>query len=141
MVSHKGTPECPNGGEQASIPRCPGDQDQQQVDHKCLPQAHPHGPLHPIPFPSPPEDCHWCVKMYAGQGQQDLRPHIKTKGVPTPPSHLPSNGFLAELVRKTLSHQTRPTPPQPVHEDLAEPQKIMCLPYIRGLSERGPHSG
>ena len=28
------------------------------------------------------------------------------------------------------------TPPQPVHEDPAEAQKIMCLPYIRGLSER-----
>ena len=26
-----------------------------------------------------------------------------------------ANGFLAELVRKTLSHQTHPTPPQPVH--------------------------
>ena len=47
-----------------------------------------------------------------------------------------ANGFLVELVRKTLSHQTRPTPPQPVHEDPAEPETIMCLPYIRGLSER-----
>ena len=47
-----------------------------------------------------------------------------------------ANGFLAELVRKTLSHQTHPTPPQPVHEDPTEPQKIMCLPYICGLSER-----
>ena len=47
-----------------------------------------------------------------------------------------ANGFPAELVRKTPSHQTRPTPPQPVYEDPAEPQKIMCLPYIRGLSER-----
>ena len=49
---------------------------------------------------------------------------------------LQANGFPAELVRKTLSHQTRLPPPQPVHEDPAEPQKIMCLPYIRGLSER-----
>ena len=48
----------------------------------------------------------------------------------------PANGFLAELVRKTLLHQTRPTPLQPVHEDAAEPQKIMCLSYIRVLSER-----
>ena len=47
-----------------------------------------------------------------------------------------ANGFPAELVRKTLSHQTRPTPPQPVHEDPTESRKIMCLPYIRGLSER-----
>ena len=47
-----------------------------------------------------------------------------------------ANGFLVELVRKTLSHQTRPTAPQPGHEDPAEPEKIMCLPYIRGLSER-----
>ena len=45
------------------------------------------------------------------------------------------NGFLAELVRKTLSHQTCPTMPEPVHEGPAEPQTIMCLPYIRGLSE------
>ena len=47
-----------------------------------------------------------------------------------------ANGFPAELVRKTFSHQNPPTPPQPVHEDPTEPQKIMCLPYIRGLSER-----
>ena len=46
-----------------------------------------------------------------------------------------ANGFPAELVGKTLSHQTRPTSPQPVHEDPTEPQ-IMCLPYIQGLSER-----
>ena len=50
--------------------------------------------------------------------------------------HLQANGFPAKLVKKTLSHQTRPAPPQPVHEDPAEPQRIMCLPYICGLSER-----
>ena len=48
----------------------------------------------------------------------------------------PPNGFLAELVKKTLLHQTRPIPLQPVHEDPAEPQKIMYLPYICGLNER-----
>ena len=46
------------------------------------------------------------------------------------------NDFPTELVRKTLSHKTRPTMPEPVHKGPAEPQKIMCLPYIRGLSER-----
>ena len=47
-----------------------------------------------------------------------------------------ANGFPAELVKKTLSHQTCPTPPQLVHEDPTESRKIMCLPYIRDLSER-----
>ena len=47
-----------------------------------------------------------------------------------------ANGFPAELVRKTLSHQTHLTPPQPVHGDPAEPQKIISSPYIRGLGER-----
>ena len=88
-------PDYDSEGEQASIPRCPGDQDQQQVDHKCLPQAHPHGLLHPVPFPSPPEDCHWCVKMYAGPGQQDLRPHIKQKEFQHLQAIFQANGFPA----------------------------------------------
>ena len=60
----------------------------------------------------------------------------KQKEFQHPQAVFQANGFPAELVRKTLSHQTHPTPPQPVHEDPAESRKIMCLPYIRGLSER-----
>ena len=96
----------------------------------CSLQAHPHGPLHPVPFPTPPEDCHWCVTMYAGQGQQDLHPTSKQKEFQHLQAVFQANGIPAELVRKMLSHT------RPVLEDPAEPQKIMCLPYIRGLSER-----
>ena len=47
-----------------------------------------------------------------------------------------ANGFPAELVRKTLLHQIHTTSPQPVYEYPVEPQKIICLPCICGLSER-----
>ena len=46
------------------------------------------------------------------------------------------NGFPADLVMKMLSHQTRPNLPKPLHKGPAEPQRITCIPYIRGLSEK-----
>ena len=44
-----------------------------------------------------------------------------------------ANGFPKELVRKTLAHQ----PPSVTSSGTSnEPPKILCVPYIRGLSEK-----
>ena len=108
--------------------RCPGDQDQQQVVHKCLPQAHPHEPLHAVPFPSPPEDCHCGVlRCMWDRVKKICDPTSKQKEIQRLQGVFQANGFPAELVNKTLSHRTHPTPPQPVQEDPAEPQKVMFL--------------
>ena len=44
-----------------------------------------------------------------------------------------ANGFPEDLVRKTLARQPAPAPPPAPRE---EPSKILCTPYIRGLSEK-----
>ena len=44
-----------------------------------------------------------------------------------------ANGFPEDLVKKTLSRQPKLTPPEPADED---PLRIMCLPYVQGLSEK-----
>ena len=122
--------------EQTSILRCPSDQDHHhQIGHKCLLHTHPHGPLHPVPISPPKQDCHRCAKMYVGQGQQNLCLPIQTAGIPAPPSCLSSEWFPGRSGEEdTLT--PNPSNPEPMHEGPAEPQRIICLPYIRGLSKR-----
>ena len=50
-----------------------------------------------------------------------------------------ANGFSEDLVRKTLSHQPLPSNPNlpPSSSPTDEgPEKILCLPYVKGLSEK-----
>ena len=44
-----------------------------------------------------------------------------------------ANSFPEDLVKKTLSRRPQLTPPEPADED---PLRIMCLPYVQGLSEK-----
>ena len=44
-----------------------------------------------------------------------------------------ANGFPEDLVRKILARHRAPAPPPASRE---EPSKILCTPYIRGLSEK-----
>ena len=96
--------------EQTSILRCPSDQDHhQQIGHKCLLQTHPMDCY--IPFQSHHQNrtvtgvlrCMWdranriCVSPSKQQEFQHLQAVFQV------------NGFPADLVRKTLSHQTLPT--------------------------------
>ena len=45
-----------------------------------------------------------------------------------------ANGFPEDLVKKTLSH--RPHPGSSSEPADGDPLKIMCLPYVQGLSEK-----
>ena len=44
-----------------------------------------------------------------------------------------ANGIPEDLVKKMFSHQPRPSPAEPASK---VPLKHLCLPYVKGLSEK-----
>ena len=71
--------------------------------------------------------------MYAGQSHRICDPTCKEPELQHLQHVFQANGFPKELVRKTLAHQ----PPSVTSSGTSdEPPKILCVPYIRGLSEK-----
>ena len=90
-----------------------------------------------IPFSShhvPPLDHHWSVEVHEDRAHNICDPEFREQESHRPGDVFQANGFPARLVKKTLSAPPEvpclpPSPTQP-------PQKILCIPYVCGVSEK-----
>ena len=124
--------------EKDGHPECPGQQSWRSSLHHCVPQAHPHRPIHPLQLPLPskgPGRWDGCMRDRAHRicdsednRWSEMEPH---EGV------LQAIGFLSKLVKKTLSGQPRANnTPDIEPQSLTDVPKLLCLPYVHGLSEK-----
>ena len=72
--------------------------------------------------------------MHEGSGTQHLCPQSKEQELHHLKEVFWANGFPARLVKKTLSAPSKKPHPLP---SLTQPlQKILCTPFVRGVSEK-----